>query len=178
MTVATACVYCLCPLPVSTTCVHCLCLLSGKQPWLPGMLHMCDLQGATSTLFPARDDTLYCGQQQHAPGAAVATILSLHFCQEQVTFCSLTNSSTLKRQLLQLSHLYVVVKQDDILGLASSNTLKVTAAVRSACASVPLDVVAFQRLPQFCIHILFLSVCQNHHWPATTQCTLLPDLQL
>ena len=64
------------------------------------------------------------------------------------------------------AHLYIVVKQDDVLSLASRDTLQVAAAVRRAAACVPLDLVPLQRVAQLFIHLFLLSIRQHHDWPA------------
>ncbi len=64
------------------------------------------------------------------------------------------------------AHLYIVVKQDDVLSLPSRNTLQVAAAMRQATACVPLNLVALQGVAQLFIHLLLLSIRQHHDWPA------------
>lgn len=68
--------------------------------------------------------------------------------------------------MCRLPHLSVIVEQNDILGLASSHALQVTAAVGRPAARVPLNVVALEGVAQLLVHLLLLPVCQNHHWPA------------
>ena len=75
-----------------------------------------------------------------------------------------------------MSYLYIVVKENHILGLAGSDSLQVTAAVRGPAAGVPLNAVALQGVAQLIVHLLLLSVCQDHHWPATSSNQFLASI--